>query len=126
MTFIQQNSQFIGRIFISLIFLMAGISKITGYAGTADYMQAMGVPSVLLPLVIITELLGATAIIIGFKTRLAAFLLAGFSVTSALIFHFDFNDQIQSVMFMKNIAIAGGMLFLVANGPGKWALDNRA
>jgi putative oxidoreductase len=114
MTFIQQHSSFFGRILISLIFLVAG---------TAAYMQAMGVPSMLLPLVILTEIGGATAIILGYKTRLVAFLLAGFSVLSALLFHLDFSDQTQSIMFMKNIAIAGGFLFLVANGPGKWALD---
>ncbi len=125
MTFIQQNSSLIGRIFISIIFLMAGISKISGYAGTEAYMQAMGVPSMLLPLVIFTEVVGALLIIVGYKTRLVAFLLAGFSIVSALLFHLDFADQTQSVMFMKNIAIAGGFLFLVANGPGKWALDNK-
>ncbi len=126
MKFIQQHSSFFGRILISLIFLMAGINKITGYEGTAAYMQAMGVPSMLLPLVILTEIGGAIAIIIGFKTRFVAFLLAGFSVLSALLFHFDFSDQMQSIMFMKNIAIAGGFLFLVANGPGQWALDNQS
>ncbi len=125
MTFIQQNSSFIGRIFISMIFLMAGLNKITAYQGTAGYMEAMGVPSMLLPLVIFTEVAGALAILIGFKTRLVAFLLAGFSVISAFIFHLNFADQTQSAMFMKNIAIAGGFLFLVANGPGKWALDNK-
>ncbi len=125
MTFIQHNSSFIGRILISLIFLMAGLSKITGYAGTAAYMTAMGVPSLLLPLVIITEIIGALFIIIGYQTRLVAFLLAGFSVLSALLFHFNFADQTQSILFMKNIAIAGGFLFLVANGPGRWSVDNR-
>ncbi|TDR16859.1 DoxX family protein [Marinicella litoralis] len=125
MKFIQENSSFIGRILISTIFLMAGISKISDYAGTAIYMQAMGVPSGLLPLVIFTEIVGALLIIVGYKTRLAAFLLAGFSVLSALIFHLNFADQTQSIMFMKNMAIAGGFLFLVANGPGQWAMDNR-
>lgn len=125
MTFIQTYSSLIGRIFISIIFLMAGLSKITGYAGIEAYMQAMGVPTVLLPLVIFTEVVGALLIIIGYKTRLVAFLLAGFSIISALLFHLDFADQTQSIMFMKNIAIAGGFLFLVANGPGKWAVDNR-
>ncbi len=124
MTFIQQNSSFIGRLLISLLFFMAGINKLTAYQGTASYMDAMGVPSLLLPLVIFAEVAGALAIVLGFKTRIVAFLLAGFSIVSALLFHFDFSDQIQSVMFMKNMAIAGGFLFLVANGPGKWALDN--
>ncbi len=122
---IQQYSALVGRIFISVIFLMAGLNKISTYSGTAAYMDAMGVPSLLLPLVIITEVIGAVAIIVGFKTRLVAFLMAGFSLLSALFFHLDFADQTQSIMFMKNVAIAGGFLFLVAHGPGKWALDNK-
>lgn len=125
MSFIQQNSALVGRIFISLIFLIAGINKITGYSGTAGYMDAMGVPSMLLPLVIFTEVFGALAIMMGYKTRLVAFLMAGFSLLSALIFHFDFADQTQFIMFMKNVAMAGGFLFLVAHGPGRWAIDNQ-
>lgn len=125
MKYIQQHSSFIGRLFISAIFLMAGINKISSYEGTAGYMTAMGVPGALLPLVIFTEVVGAIAIIIGYKTRLVAFLLAGFSILSAIFFHLDFADQTQSIMFMKNVAIAGGFLFLVANGPGSLAWDNR-
>jgi putative oxidoreductase len=116
----------LGRISIGSIFLFAGISKTSGYAATAGYMEAMGVPAVLLPLVIALELGGGAAIILGWKTRIAAFLLAGFSVLSALLFHFDLADQTQFVMFWKNIAIAGGFLFLIANGAGALALDNRA
>lgn len=122
---VQIHSSLIGRILISIIFLMAGISKISGYAGTEAYMGAMGVPTVLLPLVILTEIVGALFIIIGYKTRMVAFLLAGFSVLSALLFHLNFADQVQATMFMKNIAIAGGFLFLVAHGPGAYALDNK-
>ncbi len=118
-------SNFLGRIMISLIFLMAGLSKITAYQATSSYMDSVGVPGLLLPVVIVTEVLGALAIIIGYKTKLAAFLLAGFSLLSALLFHFNFSDQMQSTLFMKNIAIAGGFLFLVAHGPGKWAIDNK-
>lgn len=115
----------IGRIFIAAIFVFAGISKISGYEGTAAYMEAMGVPALLLPVVIVLEVGGGVAIILGWKTRIAAFLLAGFSVSSALLFHFDFADQTQFIMFWKNIAIAGGFLFLVAHGAGALALDNR-
>lgn len=113
----------VGRLLISSIFLMAGISKITGYAGTQGYMVSVGVPGELLPVVIAVEILGALAIIIGYHTRLAAFLLAGFTVVSALLFHNDFADQTQSIMFMKNLAIAGGFLLLVANGPGTVSVD---
>ncbi len=125
MKFIQQHSSFVGRLLISFLFLAAGINKITAYSGTASYMDAMGVPAILLPLVILTEVFGALAIMIGFKTRLVAFLLAGFTLISAWVFHLDFSDQMQATMFMKNVAIAGGFLFLVAHGPGSWALDNK-
>lgn len=118
-------SPLIGRMFISLIFIVAGYGKITAYSGTAGYMESMGIPGILLPLVILTELGGGLTILLGFQTRLVAFLMAGFCVLSALIFHFDLSVQMQSVMFMKNIAIAGGFLFLVANGPGAYALDNK-
>ena len=107
-----------GRLLISIIFLMAGISKITGYAGTQAYMESAGVPGLLLPLVIGLEILGAVALMIGYRTRLAALLLAGFTVVSALLFHNMFVDSSQTIMFMKNLAIAGGLLLLVANGPG--------
>ena len=114
-----------GRVLISLIFVIAGVNKIGGYAGTQQYMESMGVPGVLLPLVIAFEIGAGLAVILGWQTRVAAFLLAGFSVLSAVIFHADFGNQIQFIMFTKNIAIAGGFLFLVAHGPGAYALDNR-
>jgi putative oxidoreductase len=125
MNAIRIYSPLIGRIFISLIFIVTGYGKITAYSGTAGYMESMGIPGMLLPLVILTELGGGLAIILGFHTRLVAFLLAGFCLLSALIFHFDLTNQLQSLMFMKNIAIAGGFLFLVAHGPGAYALDNK-
>lgn len=115
----------IGRIFLAAIFILSGISKVTNYVGTQGYMEAMGVPGVMLPLVIILEVLGGIAIVVGFKARFVAFLMAGFSVVSAIIFHADFGDQTQMTMFMKNIAIAGGFLMIVAHGAGAYALDNR-
>jgi putative oxidoreductase len=124
MNFIQNYSSLVGRILISIIFLMAGISKISGYAGTQGYMEAMGVPGALLPAVIALEVLGAIAIIVGFKTRIVAFLLAGFSIISAVLFHYNPEDQMQMMLFMKNIAIAGGFLFLVSNGAGLVSIDN--
>jgi putative oxidoreductase len=126
MTQVQSLSALLGRILIAAIFLIAGFQKISGYAGTAGYMEAMGVPGALLPAVIALEIGGALAIIAGWQTRVAAALLAGFSVLSAVIFHADFADQMQTIMFLKNLAIAGGFLFLVANGPGAYALDTRA
>ena len=114
-----------GRVLIAMIFVMAGFGKITDYAGTQGYMEMMGVPALLLPLVIITEIGGGLAIILGWQTRLVAIALAGFSLISAVIFHADFGDQTQMIMFLKNVSIAGGFLFLVANGAGAYSLDNR-
>ena len=115
-----------GRIFIAVLFLMAGIGKLgAGYAGTQGYMEAMGVPGILLPLVIALEIGGAILVIAGLWTRLAALALAGFTVVSAVLFHADFSDQMQMIMFMKNFAIAGGFLFLAASGAGAWSVDAR-
>ena len=88
-------------------------------------MAAMGVPAEMLPIVIVFEMGAAIAVIIGFKTRVVAFMLAGFTLLTAVLFHNPLGDQVQFIMFMKNIAIVGGFLFLVANGPGALALDNR-
>ena len=109
-------SELAGRILLSTLFVLSGFGKVSAYAATAGYMASMGVPGALLPLVIATELLGGLAIAFGWKTRIVAFLLAGFSVVSALLFHNNFADQIQMIMFLKNISIAGGFLLLVANG----------
>ena len=116
----------VGRVMIALIFVIAGLGKLSAYEGTQGFMDSMGVPGIMLPLVILLEVFGGLAIIAGWQTRAVAFALAGFSVMSAIIFHADFADQNQMNSFMKNIAIAGGFLFLMANGPGAYALDNRA
>ncbi len=112
-----------GRIFMALLFIPAGAGKISGYAGTQGYMESVGVPGILLPLVIIVELGGGIALLLGWQTRIVAFLLAGFCLVSALLFHFQPADQMQMILFMKNIAIAGGLLFLVANGAGALSID---
>jgi putative oxidoreductase len=115
----------VGRIFLALVFVTSGFGKISGYAGTQGYMEAMGVPGASLPLVIALELLGGLAIMLGWHTRIAASLLAGFSLLSALLFHANFGDQMQMIMFMKNVSIAGGFLMLVAMGGGAFSLDSR-
>jgi putative oxidoreductase len=117
--------QVTGRVLMSSIFIMAGINKISGYAGTQGYMESMGVPGALLPLVILLELGGGLAILLGWQTRIAAFLLAGFCVISAVIFHSGSGDHMQSILFMKNLAMAGGLLFLVAGEKHDWSIDAR-
>ncbi|WP_246266056.1 DoxX family protein [Aromatoleum diolicum] len=112
------------RVLLALIFIVAGWGKLgAGYAGTQQYMASMGVTGALLPLVIFAELGGGLGVLFGALTRLAAAGLAVFCLASALIFHTDFANQVQSIMFMKNLAIAGGMLMLVANGAGAFSLD---
>jgi putative oxidoreductase len=125
MNLLQTISAPVARVFLSLIFVTSGFSKISGYAGTQAYMESMGVPGALLPLVIALELLGGLAVILGWQTRIAAFLLAGFSLLSAFLFHANFGDQMQMIMFMKNIAIAGGFLMIVSLGGGAFSLDSR-
>jgi len=115
----------VARILLSLMFVTSGLSKISGYAATQGYMEAMGVPGAMLPLVIVLELIGGLAVMLGWKTRIAAFLLAGFSLLSALLFHANFGDQMQMIMFMKNISIAGGFLMIVSLGGGAFSLDSR-
>ena len=122
---LQAFSALLGRLFLAMIFIQSGLSKMSDYAATQGYMDAMGVSSALLPLVIALEVLGGIAIIIGFKARLVALAMAGFSLLSALLFHTNFSDQTQTIMLMKNIAIAGGFLMIVAHGAGAYALDNR-
>lgn len=112
----------LGRILLAAIFILAGFQKITSYGDTAGWMGSMGVPGALLPLVIILEIGGGLAVLLGFMSRWAALALAVFSVLAALIFHFNFADQIQSIMFMKNLAIAGGLLLVYVNGPGAYAI----
>lgn len=116
-----------GRVLLALIFVMGGLGKIgAGYAPTQGYMDAMGVPGMLLPLVILLEIGGGLALILGWKTRIVSILLAGFTVIAALIFHNNFADQMQMIMFMKNLAISGGLLILAANGAGAFSMDKRS
>ena len=122
---LQNTAELAGRIMLATIFLLSGIGKVSAYAGTAGYMASMGVPGLLLPLVIATEVLGATAIIVGYRTRVTAFLLAGFTLLAALIFHHNLADQVQMIMFLKNVAITGAFLLLVVHGAGSWSLDSK-
>ena len=117
---------FAARILIAALFMMAGVGKLgSGYAATQGYMEAMGVPGMLLPLVIALEIGGAVLVIAGLWTRATALALAAFTVLSALLFHADFAEQMQQIMFLKNFAIAGGFLFLAIKGAGAWSVDAR-
>lgn len=113
------------RVLLALMFVMAGWSKIGGYAGTQGYMEAMGVPGFMLPLVILLELGGGLAIVFGLFTRSLSVLLAGFTLMAAFIFHYQPAEQMQMLMFMKNVSVAGGFLALAAAGAGAFSVDAR-
>lgn len=121
----EKASQLIARVFLGHIFLLAGLSKISAYEGTQAYMDSMGVPGMLLPLVILLEIGGGLAVIAGWKTRYTSIALGVFTVVAAAIFHNNFADQMQMIMFMKNIAITGGLMLLAVHGAGAYSLDNR-
>jgi len=113
----------LGRVLLSIIFIVAGAEKIFNYAGSQQYMESAGVPGIFLPAAIALELGGGLAILAGFMTRWVALALAGFSLVAAVLFHLDFGNQMQTIMLMKNLAIAGGFLALAAAGPGAFAVD---
>jgi putative oxidoreductase len=115
-----------GRMLLGLVFALAGWHKLGGYAATQAYMEAMGVPGMLLPLVIALELGAGVALMVGYRTRLAALALAVFTLAAALLFHADLADQMQGLLFMKNLGMAGGLLVIAAAGAGHWSVDARA
>jgi len=113
----------VARILMPILFIVAGWGKITGYAGTQQYMEAMGVPGFFLPLTILLEFGGGLAILFGFLTRFTALFTAAFTLLTAFIFHTNFGEGANSLMFMKNLTIAGGYLLLGLVGPGAYSID---
>lgn len=111
------------RILMPILFISAGWGKVTGYAGTQQYMEAMGVPGALLPLTILLELGGGLAVLFGLLTRTTALFTAGFTILTAFLFHTNFADGVNQLMFMKNLTIAGGYLVLAVAGPGAFSID---
>lgn len=124
MKFIQHLAAPVARLLLSSIFILAGINKIGAYDATMQYMETSGVPGTALPFVIIFEIGLGLAVVFGLFSRLAALGLAGFSILSALIFHSNLGDQMQFIMFAKNVAMAGGFLLIWVHGPGAYALDS--
>jgi len=115
----------VGRVFISLVFLLSGINKIGNYEGTIGWMESLGMPGIFLIPAIILEVVAPILIIVGYKVRISSALLSLFCVATAVIFHNDFSNQMQFISFMKNIGLAGGFLFLVVNGAKDFSLDKK-
>ena len=117
--------EILGRIFLSAIFLINGVGKISFYEETIQYMENFNVPGNLIIPAIIVEILFPILLIIGYQTRFSALILSLFTLTLAVIFHTDFSDQIQVISFLKNIAIAGGFLIILFRGAGKYSIDHK-
>lgn len=122
----------VGRVLLALIFIISGAGKLADTAGTMAYMEYGGVPGILLWPTILVELGGGILLAIGYQTRWAALALAGFSLVSGVLFHLipgmaaeGMEAQMQTIGFMKNLSIAGGMLFVFSLGAGAYSLDNR-
>ena len=114
---------FIGRLFISALFLFSAYNKIFSVDGTMSWMEGFGVSGLLLYPAIALEIILPIFIIIGYQAKISAGLLAVFCLATAFIFHYDFNNQMQTIAFLKNIGLAGGFLFIVANGTKEWSFD---
>ena len=115
----------VARILISALFLLNGVFKISNYEGTVGWMEGFGIPGILIIPAIILEIVGPILIILGYKAKIAAGLLSLFCIATALIFHNDFSDQMQLGSFLKNIALAGGFLFIFINGTKDLSLDKK-
>jgi putative oxidoreductase len=127
MNFISRITPVLGRLFIAVLFVASGANKLQDPAATIGYIQQAGLPfpSLAYAGAALVELLGGLLLVVGFQARIAAAALAAFSVLAAIFFHANFGDVNQTIHFMKNVAIAGGLLQIVAFGAGAFSLDNR-
>lgn len=113
----------VARCLVAALFMWSGIGQAAGFDATAIFIERRGTLGLLLPLAVAVEVGGALLLIVGFKARLICLLLAGFCVVTALLFHADFADRIQMFQFLKNAAVAGGLLALYVAGPGRLSFD---
>jgi putative oxidoreductase len=129
---IQNPLHFAARLAMVALFLPAGIGKLTGFAGTVGYISSVGLPlpTLAAAAALIVEIVGGLALLAGFGTRIAALVLAAFTLVASFFFHNYWGvpaDQafMQQLLFFKNIAVVGGLLAIAANGAGAWSLDAR-
>ena len=115
----------LGRILISSLFLISAYNKLFSIDGTMGWMEGYGVPGLLIYPTIVLEIILPLFVIVGYKSKTSSALLAIFCILTAFIFHFDFSEQIQLILFLKNISLAGGFLFIVANGTKDWSIDRK-
>ena len=113
----------IGRILISALFLISAFNKIFNLDGSMGWMESFGVPGFLIFPAIAIEIILPVLVIVGYQARISAGILAIFCLATAFLFHYDFVDQMQTIAFLKNLGLAGGFLFIVANGTKDWSVD---
>ena len=116
--------ELVGRIFLSALFLIEGLGKLFTQEQVITYMEDYGVPGMLFIPAVVVEILFPLLLIVGYKTRLAALVMALFTLTVAIIFHTDFSDGMQLISFLKNLAIAGGFMIIIAYGSNKFSIDH--
>ena len=116
--------EFIGRLLLSALFLIEGFGKISMQEDVIMYMEDYGVPGILFVPATVLEILFPLLLIVGYKTKWAASIMALFTFTVAIIFHTDFSEGMQMILFLKDIAIAGGFMIIIVYGPGKISLDH--
>ena len=116
--------EFVGRILLSALFLIEGLGKISMQNDVIMYMEDYGVPGILFVPATILEILFPLFLIVGYKTKWAASVMALFTLTVAIIFHTDFSEGMQMMFFLKDMAIAGGFMIIVTYGSGKISLDH--
>jgi len=116
--------EFLGRVFLSSLFLIEGSGKISVQEDVIMYMEEYGVPGILFMPATALEILFPLFLILGYKTKWAASVMALFTFAVALIFHTDFSEGMQMILFLKDIAIAGGFMIIITYGPGKISLDH--
>ena len=115
----------IGRLLISALFLFSAFNKILSIDGTMGWMEGFGIPGFLLFPTIALEIILPIFIIIGYQTKISAGLLSIFCLSTAFIFHYDFTNQMETTAFLKNVGLAGGFLFILANGPKDWSFEKK-
>ena len=120
---VQKFAELAARVLLAALFLVSGLGKIEEYQATAAAVESAGVPGELLPIVITLEIVGALALIVGWKTRIVSFLLAGFTLLAGIVFHGNQDDPQNQVHLLKNLSIAGGFLLLIVNGAGPLSVD---
>jgi len=123
---LQPWTSLLGRIFLSAIFIKSALGKISGGAGTQQYMESSGVPGWLLIPTIIVLLIGGLSVLVGYKARYGALALIGFLIPATLIFHNVFINPDQEIAFLKNLALMGGLLMIASFGPGRISFDEKS